>query len=184
MNDISTADQLEQLLVAEGLDITCWGAGSAKSVRELWNELVAGESEIQLNPLCRVVRGVVQVIIRKGEKVLIELEQELSDRRVRRRNHVPSEKMKPGETYQETTRRCVAEELGIELDARAIVESSYRYEETTKPSSSYPGLLTLYTFHIVEVIVPKLPDSDFWTVERGSSAGDTWRRHHWAWQRQ
>ncbi|MBN1991507.1 MAG: NUDIX hydrolase [Anaerolineae bacterium] len=173
--------QLKELLLAGGLDLTLWGRDHAKSVADLWQEIAAGEARLQTKPLLRLV-SVVQVIIRRKGRVLLEIEQEFDDGRRRLRRQPPADKMKPAETYAEAARRCLAEELGVDRANVTILESTYQQTKKITDSPSYPGLRTRYVFHQVEARVPGLPDTDFWTDEIASNKQDPVKRHHWAWQ--
>ncbi|MFC1850973.1 NUDIX domain-containing protein [candidate division CSSED10-310 bacterium] len=172
--------ELQEWLAAQKIDTAAWGVGAAKSVSELWQEIMVGETTILNEPPVRVVRGVVQVMIRNGSKILIEREQEFAHNQKRYRNTPPAEKMKPAESYTATVLRCMSEEFGIKPETIEIREETYRQRREMKESSSYPGLLTLYHFHIVEVQVQGLPDTEFWTQETGS--GNLVTRHHWIWK--
>ena len=168
-------------LTVAGVDISQWGYGSAKSIENLWDELACGEMYLQNNPLLRVV-PVVQVIIRRGDKLLIEAEQQFADQRKRYRNHPPSEKMKPGENHLDTAIRCLREELGVEAEDIEFILASYRQAKKELESPSYPGLWTSYIFHIIEAKVSGLPDTDFWTNEADENLRDVVKKHHWIWQ--
>ena len=54
---IGSAQALNALLVAAGIDTSSWGREHTKSVADLWAEMVAGESHIRTQPLLRVVLG-------------------------------------------------------------------------------------------------------------------------------
>lgn len=177
---LNDREQLTAVLLANGVDLAQWGVGAAKRVDDLWQELCDGEMELHGPPLLRVVGGVVQVVVRRGDAILIEAAQVLRDGRVRRRNRPPADKLRPGERYQAAALRCLAEELGIAAAAITLIEESYRYTQTTDDSPSYPGLLSRYTFHTIEAQVASLPPNDFWTDE--TSAHDLVARHHWVWQ--
>lgn len=180
--EVDTAEQLVTLLVAGGIDPAQWGAGATKTPADLWQELQKGESELHGPPLLRVVRGVVQVLIRRGDTVLIEVEQVFQDGRTRRRDQPPSEKLRPGEDYTAAALRCLAEEIDVAPDAVTLIEASYRRWEMISDSLSYPGLPTHYTFHVVEAHVAALPPTDFWTDEVTDNPHDPVARHHWSWQ--
>lgn len=179
-----TLEQLTAALRADGIDTAQWGVDAAKTVADLWQELCAGEAELHGPPLVRVVRGVVRVIVRRGDAILIEAEQVFRDGRVRRRDTPPADKLRPGEGYAAAARRCLQEELGVAPGAVTLIEATYRRDEATYESPSYPGLRTQYIFHVVEAQVATLPDADFWTDEAASNAEDAVARHHWIWQRQ
>jgi hypothetical protein len=97
MLKFETIDQLNDWLTAKGIDTTCWGSGGAKSVENLWCELAEGESQLQDEPPLRLVQ-IVNVLIRAGNRLLVEAGQEFGESQYRYRGMPPSEKLKPGES--------------------------------------------------------------------------------------
>ncbi len=178
---IDSPETLRRSLIAHGIPLSTWGVGEAKTVESLWAEIVAGETSLQRDPLCRVLAGVVQVIIRQRDgRMLIEAEQIFHDNRRRQRNLPPSEKMLRGEGYLDAARRCLHDELNLRPGSYHILDDSHEQQEIVRYSWSYPGLLSKYTIHKVVVAVRGLPDRDFWTTETGRS--DTMvARHRWVW---
>jgi len=176
-----SVESLQQWLLTLSFDLESWNRGQAKSVGHLFDEINNGESSIQLNPPLRIV-NVVQVLVSHDGKYLLELEQELDDKRTRKRNIPPSEKMKPGEDCLNAARRCLLEELQI-LDKDIEVLSDvckaiYRYRN----SRSYPGLRTKYCIYRVMVFVNNLPAEGFWTEEKSQHGGkEIIRRFYWGW---
>lgn len=178
---IQSLRQLKHWLVSKGIDTSYWGQGSTKTLESLWNEIVGAETGLQDDPPLRII-DVVQVIIRHGDEMLIEAEQEFADKRRRRRSHPPSEKMKRGECHLEAAARCLQEELGLELEDFEILPDTYHQRQDELESPSYPGLHTCYVFHVVEAKVKGLPTTDFWTNESAQNPNDPIKRHYWTWQ--
>ncbi len=171
--------ELEVFLVNHGIDTSMWGTGQAKHVHDLWNEISAGESRLIAEPLRRVVQ-VVKVIIRKGDQLLLEAEQELADGRRRKRRQPPADKMKPGEDIITAAKRCLLEELNVADEGLQVLAQTHREAVKLIDSPSYPGLVTLYTFHYVDAIVPGLPVSGFW-IDNNGGENDPVKRHYWVW---
>ena len=182
MTDFHSLEELKAWLIKNGIDISQWGTGGTKSLANLWDELVNGDIAIQDNPPVRVV-GVVKILIRKGDRVLTEVEQELGDGEVGRRRKrwcLPSEKMKPGEKPEDAALRCLKEELG--LDEQDVISLKFTHEKVKESDSpSYPGLSTQYTFVTIEARVNGLPDTDFWRENTAYQHGDPVYRQHWGW---
>ena len=178
---IHSQDDLKNLLDSKGLDIAQWGFNNAKTVADLWEEIVKQETRIQEKPLLRIVE-VVQVIVRKGDNVLIETQQEFTDGRTRGRKDPPAEKLRAGENHVDAALRCLKEELGIERKDIDVIGSVYRKRQEVMESPSYPGLKTLYIFHEVEARVNQLPDEDFFTYESFCKKNDPIRKHYWSWK--
>ncbi len=181
MKNIDSVATLKEWLVSQDIDISRWGVGPTKTVENLWDEIVNGETYLQDNPPLRIIQ-VVQVIIRDGNRILLEAEQELDNQQRRSRNFPPSEKMKPGETYTGTATRCLQEELGAAPHDITIVQSTHRQRKIVRDSPSYPGLDTQYIFHAVEAKVKGLPNTDFWTANAAHAFGDPVKWQHWVWQ--
>jgi hypothetical protein len=184
MKTFASPGDLERWLQGRDVDTARWGVGDAKSVADLWRELTRGECRFAESPLRRVLTGVAQLVIRRNGRLLIESEQELSDGRVRLRGRGPAEKMKQGEHYLEAVRRCLEEELGVSRHRAEVLEHTLRETRETRASPSYPGLVSVYLCHAVEVRVPDLPtEGDFWTDEAaGDSGAEPIRRHRWSWR--
>lgn len=169
--------ELEAWLEDSGIDLAVWGQGEAKQTADLWSEYASGESWFQDNPLLRVV-GVVQIIIRRGDTILIEVAQELNDGRRRFRLQPPAEKLKQSEDPRAAAVRCLREELGL-TGSEVYLEGGGTTAEETVISTSYPGLPTHYTFYTFKAVVSALPDEDFY---RENVPGDPIRRHLWGWR--
>ena len=177
---LTSLGELEALLAASPIDLSTWGVDDAKTMADLWREIMAGETQLQVEPLRRVV-SVVQVIIVRGNLVLVETQQVLQDGRTRSRELPPSEKMHPGEHPADAATRCLREELEVEPGEVELVNTAHPPTRQSRASPSYPGLQTDYLFHRVDVRVPSLPDQAFATAE--AVTGDALvTRHDWAWR--
>jgi hypothetical protein len=174
-------DELSAWLTAKGIDVSRWRSAGRKSVANLWDEIANGEAYIQDDPPLRVV-NVTQVIVRKGNRFLREVEQEFGDGTRRSRDNPPSEKMIHDESCTEAALRCLKEELGINAHNVTFVTPECRQEQKVLGSPSYPGLLTQYTFYIVEANVEGLPDAGFWRDNAAFGQGDPIKRQRWVWR--
>ena len=174
--------ELEALLLSQGIDLSQWGQHDAKTVTDLWQELVAEEAYLQEPPLHRIVPGVVRLIIRQGNGMLIEVQQAFRDGRTRSRGIPPAEKLRRGESYIDGALRCVEEELRVARSAVQVMERTHQIHHACHRSRSYPGLQSQYTFHTVDVQVQGLPQGDFATDEYRQNDGECYMRTSWAWQ--
>ncbi|WP_420628535.1 NUDIX domain-containing protein [Candidatus Leptofilum sp.] len=181
MNQFSSIHALEAWLQKHGIGYDAWGKDSNKSLRNLWQELEAGEVQLKESPPLRVVE-VVQIIIRRNHEILVEAEQEFANGQRRFRNQPPSEKVKPGESIQDAARRCLQEELGLELEAITLDLTTHRQHQTNTNSISYPGLPSQYNFHLLEATVSGLPEGEFWRENETEGSVDPVLRHRWAWR--
>lgn len=170
--------ELREWLEGAGIDLSIWGRGRAKGIVDLWSEYERGESSFHDDPPYREVE-VVQIAIRRGNALLIEVEQELADGRRRARLRPPSEKLKQGEEPRAAVMRCLDEELGLTKSEVSVTGTSQRAEQLID-SPSYPGLPTRYLFHIFEAEAAGLPDEDFF--RDNTAFDDPVRRHHWGWR--
>lgn len=158
-----------------------WGIGNAKTVSHLFQEIRKGECLLSNAPPKRIL-PVVQVIIRLGDQILVELEQELSDHRIRKRCLPPSEKMKPDETWYSASIRCLSEELSLGEDQFEVLSKNCEPIIHERMSQSYPGLPSQYHIYKVSVSTSHLPTTEFWTDETSDPGQkQAIRRHLWGW---
>jgi hypothetical protein len=181
VNQFTDIHALETWLSHYGIDFKAWGEKSSKSLNHLWQELQAGEVQLKENPPLRLVE-VVQIIIRQGETVLVEAEQEFFNGQRRYRNQPPSEKIKPGETVQDAACRCLQEELALPKEAFLLRPETHRQYQTNTNSISYPGLPSQYNFHVIEAAVSTLPTEGFWRENQSDGITDPVKRHRWEWR--
>ena len=178
---IHTQQELYQWLQSQSVQTNLWGRASAKTVQDLWREIEFGETTLTAAPATRHVR-VVSLLIKQDGKRLIELSQQLHDGRIRRRNHLPSEKFKAGEDWQTAAMRCLLEELHIEPHQVMLDLGSHTEGYETKESLSFPTLLSRYEFHRVEAAVDGLPNRDFCVANKANAETDAIVKHWWGWR--
>lgn len=167
-------------LTERGVDLSGWGRGKAKTAEALWQEIREGETALFDHPVRRVVDTVV-MIVRRGERVLVEAEQQLPDGRWRVRDWPPSEKLKRGEAYWEAAVRGIEEELQVPATQVQLHKESYRFLEVKKDSASYPTLPGVYRLHVVEAEITGLPDKRFMTEEVSLAREGRKKVHCWDW---
>lgn len=180
--NLTSLQDLQTWLADKQLDSTLWGQlEGTKTIHHLWAEIVAGETVLQDNPPLRLVQA-VEIIIYQGERILVEVAQEMEGGGMRPRHYPPSEKIKRGETYQQAAIRGLQEELHVSPTAVILHPETYRQHQQQIPSASYPGLDTRYHIHSITVEVAGLPPHDFTTTEASDHPHDPVTRHHWAWK--
>ena len=168
-------------LHAHEIDIVHWGQANAKTVDDLWQELMLGECRLQECPIMRLV-DVTNVLVQQNGLLLREVGQELRNGRVRHRDSLPAEKMLPGEDALTTARRCLSEELNLNDSAFCSDFALVMTQSKRKDSPSYPGLPSRFTIYTVKVQVQGLPVEEFSTFNAAYEKGDPVRVHHWRWQ--
>lgn len=175
---IHNMSDLKNWLAEHKIDFSRWGIGSAKSVQDLFREIEKGDTKLVATK--RLVEVAV-IIIRSGEKFLVETKQEFSDNRTRMRSWPPSEKFSLTEGVEAAARRCLFEELALRKDQIKSVKVQPNSIIQEKKSSSYPGLVTRYKLHIIEADVSGLPMCEFSTQEAEVSQDQIVKWHFWDW---
>jgi hypothetical protein len=177
---IDHIEQLNNWLLSKGVDPSSWGLHNTKTVQNLWTEIALGESALQDDPPLRVIQ-VVHIIVRNGNRILVERKQNLGSNGSRYRNQPPSEKIRPGENPIDAALRGIEEELQVQRDRIRLLDSPLSKPEEVRESNSYPGLETKYIIYEVPVEISRLPDKDFWTDESIENRSDPVTKHHWFW---
>ena len=181
MTIFNSVAALEKWLKANGVDTSTWGTGNTKRLVDLWNEVIAGDTQLLSNPPTRTV-NMVQIRIYRGDCVLTEIEQEFGNGQRRKRERLPSEKIKQGEHYLDAALRCLQEELAV-LKKNVIFEKAADQPAIKHSDSpSYPGLNTRYTIYQVEAHVKGLLNSDFWVENVAYGPADPVKQHQWGWR--
>jgi hypothetical protein len=149
---------LTDQLIGAGIDISLWGAGGAKTVAHLHQEIEEGESQMTFSPegVTRSVRvawvDVLYLDTQGDIYCLVEDRQEYNDGRTRTRSLSTSlgEKLKPHESAPEGALRAIEEELGIKTVQSLHALGS---ESTTHTPDSYPGLESQYETHAFAAVI-------------------------------
>ena len=175
---IQNLNELMEWLSRHKIDFSKWGSGATKSLEDLLEEVQIGDTKLRTAK--RIVEVAV-VLIRSGEKYLIETKQVFADNRVRHRNWPPSEKLQLGESPEGAANRCLFEELGLRSDQIQSMQRKNGPLIEEGDSTSYPGLCTEYRLHIFEANVSGLPQREFETKEETSSSDDLVKWHTWSW---
>jgi len=174
-------EDLAAWLREHGVAMEGWGQSGTKTAVDLWIELQEGDALLEGPPPMRIV-NVVQVLISHQGRELFEVAQELAGGHERRRNRLPSEKVKTGESAAAAAARCLQEELGLQRGRFSVDSTPITLSEMEEDSPSYPGLATRYTLVTVPATAVGLPDEPFWRDNSAAAQGDPVRRHLWAWR--
>jgi hypothetical protein len=156
--------EIEKQLNDSGIDMSLYGQGKAKTIKDLVKEIEDNETVLvkENGKLLRKVQvGNVEIFYtnKTGDKfILKEDKQVFNDGRERRRAHLSgslSGKMRVDENPKESIIREIQEELGI--SSRLDVKEKITETETIE-SQSYPGLPTCY---ITNRFTADMTDKDF-----------------------
>jgi hypothetical protein len=167
---------LRELLEGDDVDLTNWGVGKAKSVKQLFGELEEGSCFLERpgggGKIRRVVEPVFIQIIWRGRFVLVNTVQQLDDGRKRDRYMFLAEKREPrddgslagtADGVWDTAIRGMAAELNIpqsDLLAKDVLrlrEDEYVCSELQKDSFSYPGIPGIYRNHYILLDILNTP---------------------------
>ena len=195
-----TPDKLQTWLHLNDVRTDSWEKASAKSVKDLWEEvneeksiLVKMEGDRYVMRVMRVVRVVVKQQFRPGQyRYLLESSQEIgSNGIVVFRKMLLAATMKPRENCFYAAKRGVCRELAnlqsrgdfeLTLSDVTISRGSLHVHTETSHSNSYPGLFTMYILHTVNATTKKkLPTTDFSTTEY-LPTGHVNVKHFWKWR--
>ena len=148
-----SVEELENYLRKFSIPISSWGTGKAKTLQDLYEELINDECQLieSGESLHRIIEFVGIDVFYKDEKDnlyhLIEDRQEFNDGRIRRRKMLSSvsEKMKFGESPSIAGVRGIEEELNIKVSASQLTD--HKDLQFNGSSMSYPGLIAKYKGH-------------------------------------
>ena len=169
-------DSLTPLLESFNIPLTDWGRNGTKTVANLLQELLDGESQLHVYErvengvvsgkelLRKVTKARIRVVFREGNNNWQELYQIFTQDS--QGNPIPDdkpvlsgvlEKIIPGEKINDAISRAFREELKIELSEDEL-KSIIRFGRTTdfRPSHGFPGLNTLYTIYPGIFMMPDL----------------------------
>lgn len=146
---IVSEEDLAEFLRNQGVDLTLWGVGKAKTLTDFYKEIREGEAH-----LMKDIKGALRKIMPSGVSVyyvpetgttlyLHEERQVFADGRIRNReqSHSIGEKAKPGEDHLAAAIRGIREELGVDGNF-AIFQTQCATRIELSPS--FPGMRTKY----------------------------------------
>eukprot|EP00929_Paragymnodinium_shiwhaense_P008123 TRINITY_DN112062_c0_g1_i1.p1 TRINITY_DN112062_c0_g1~~TRINITY_DN112062_c0_g1_i1.p1 ORF type:complete len:819 (-),score=183.67 TRINITY_DN112062_c0_g1_i1:185-2641(-) len=150
-------DALIKNLKDHRIDISAWGTGEAKTIKEFAQEVYSGAAQLMLDASShkRLVRVVDIVLLRLSadDKFLVEASEVMADGRSRADlNRIPACKKLPYENSKRAAARLMAEQLGLDATLVTISPNREKFEEE-EVSRSFPGVVTVYRKEIIEATV-------------------------------
>merc|ERR1719469_426629 len=147
-------DELSRFLVDNNVELSAWGQGNNKSLREFSEELVKGEARLVKVPGNKVAKGaaslvrVVDIVVlavatEDGKEVLIEAE-EISGSEKVARNRLPAIKRRADEHMFLAAKRLITEVLDLPENSIDLHTNDIKVTEEQEESTSYQGLPTKY----------------------------------------
>lgn len=154
-------------------------------LKKLYTEINAGDCYLEFvsstaDSLRRYVQ-VVQVVIHKGHKVLIETREREPDGGYKTINHPLSGKIRLDESLRAATKREICEELAIEANRIIAIICSSTPTSKEQPSPTFDNILTHYYSYVVHAFIRDLPSCEFSTTEKVNSHPETGYIHEWTW---
>lgn len=176
---ITSVIDLTNWLRKHGMPVEDYRKDQAKTVEQLYSEILSGEARLEENPPLRIL-NLVGIILEQNDKILYEQGQQFKDGRYRVRDILPGEKLKPDEQPLSAATRWLIEEMAEFSKSIELDESSCHTSKKLQESPSYPGLTTRYILHYFNASSIDLPCGPFSTIERDSS--DIVCKHFWIWK--
>jgi len=179
---IKDKKELIAILKDNGIDFSKWGAGEAKTIDNLWNEISNGETVIEddfrKQGLIRTIKVVAaDVYSRNRTYILEEYKQVFSDGRKRKRNLSTSvsEKMFTYEygMLEEALKRMLKEELDISVKDNYKYKLNMAYPKTNE-SESYPGLDSAKYLYVFDVDLEEY-EEEYTEVQKDKTTYFRWR---------
>mmetsp|Transcript_152253 Transcript_152253/g.270143 ORF Transcript_152253/g.270143 Transcript_152253/m.270143 type:complete len:850 (-) Transcript_152253:59-2608(-) len=154
LTEPGSVEELEEQLIVFKVDVSKFGTGEAKNLKQLLHELQTHECRMMLRN-ARVIRVVDLMVLRlksPNGKYLVEVQQVFPDGRERSVNRLPAVMRKAGGSGIEMARaevnRLLAQELKTTPDVVQVnMSTDDPMQETVssvQTSGSYPGLETVY----------------------------------------
>jgi len=141
------------------IDISKFGAGQAKTIKDISAELIKGESSLMQDTDMSVIRVVDVVVIKLVHSVtgsiLIQTEQTFPDGTKVSLKRLPGAKRRPDENQFLTARRILKRQLKVEENHVTLDSTNVSVTEEEKDSPAFPGLRTVYRKRIITATLAK-----------------------------
>mmetsp|Transcript_31991 Transcript_31991/g.69925 ORF Transcript_31991/g.69925 Transcript_31991/m.69925 type:complete len:768 (+) Transcript_31991:93-2396(+) len=144
-------EELMSTLEKGGVDVSKFGKGSSKTLKEFSDELAKAEATLateggQLKRIVDVV--VLRVVNSSNGQLLVEAEEVLNSN-TKVLNRMPATKRRPDEHQFLAAQRVLTKVLHMDPNFVTLDPSSVLVLEEEKDSSSYPGIRTIYKKRII-----------------------------------
>lgn len=181
---IAKRTEVTTLLTSQGIDVSEYGKGEAKTLDHLTNEVLGGEAALLVEEngeLCRKIRiAAIHVLYLDDVGDWWELYEDIQKfadgrKRTRKLPQSLSEKLVANENIDEAVFRALEEELGIK---EALVASyDLGVSVSRRVSQSYPGLTTSTEINeYIAVLDPESIRDEYQEVQADKTTTWLWRR--------
>lgn len=152
-------EELKKYFANNGVDISRFGQGQAKSLKDISAELIKGESSLMIEQNGSIIRVVDVVVIKLvhsvTQSVLVQTEQTFPDGTKVQLKRLPGAKRRPDENQFLTARRILKRQLKVEENHVTLDAANVQVAEEQKDSLAYPGLTTVYRKRIITATLAK-----------------------------
>jgi len=151
-------EELKAYFQKNNVDISKFGVGQAKTLKDISAELIKGESSLMQDAegVIRVVDVVVIKLIHSVTgSILVQTEQTFPDGTKVHLKRLPGAKRRPDENQFLTARRILKRQLKVEENHVTLEDKGVQVAEEEKESLAYPGLRTVYRKRIITATLAK-----------------------------
>jgi len=145
--------ELRKYLESNKVDISKFGVGQSKTLKDISAELIKGESSLMVQKDGKVIRTVDVVVLKLvhslTNSILVQAEQTFSDGTKATLKRLPGAKRRPDENQFLTARRVLKRQLKVEENHVTLDAGNVVVTEEEKDSLAYPGLHTIYRKRII-----------------------------------
>jgi len=152
-------EDLRKYFETNNVDISKFGTGQAKTLKDISAEMIKGESALMQGADGSVIR-VVDVVVLKlvhsvTNSILVQTEQTFPNGDKVELKRLPGAKRRPDENQFLTARRILKRQLKVEENHVTLDAAGVQVAEEEKDSLAYPGLRTVYRKRIITATLAK-----------------------------
>jgi hypothetical protein len=152
-------DDLKIYLTEHKVDLSQFGKGKAKTLKDISDELTKGESSLMVDSDGSIIRYVDVVLLKlknaKNNKILIQTERVYEDGSKQSLKRLPATDKRPDENLFFSAKHIVTRKLHVSDNHVAFSTTDVHCVEEEKQSLAYPGLRTVYRKRIVNAMLNK-----------------------------